>query len=71
MEAIQLIRGVETIQLSVSAKQMQTKPNHENHYEINFLAYLKLWDHSKILDLDFLILPLSTRAHQSFKTPHS
>ena len=26
-----------------------------NHSKINLLAYLKVWDHSKIVDLAFLI----------------
>ena len=39
--------------------------------KINFLAYLKPWDHSKIVDLELLIWPVSLRAHQTSKTPHS
>ena len=39
--------------------------------KINFLAYLKVWDHSKIQDLIFLIWMVSTRASESSKTPHS
>ena len=36
-----------------------------------FLAYLKVWDHSKIVDLIFLIWMVSTRASETSKTPHS
>ena len=49
--------------------KMQIK--HINHYKNNFLAYLKVWDHSKIQDLIFLIWMVSTRASESSKTPHS
>ena len=39
--------------------------------KISLFAYLKLQDHSKIVDLTFLIRMVSTRAHQTPKTPHS
>ena len=43
-----------------------------NHKQINYLfAYLKVWDHSKIIDLEFLILVVSRRASETSKTPHS
>ena len=43
------------------------------HYFLKkyFLAYLKPWDHSKIVNLELLIRPVSLRAHQTSKTPHS
>ena len=33
----------------------KNKQKHVNYYKINFLAYLKVWDHSNIVDLVFLI----------------
>ena len=54
-------------------KQMQktiSKKNHVNHYKINFLAYLKVWDHSQIVDLILLIWVVSTRAPETHWAPH-
>ena len=36
-----------------------------------FLELRRLWDHSQIVDLIFLIWMVSTRASESSKTPHS
>ena len=36
-----------------------------------FLELWRLWDHSQIVDLIFLIWMVSTRASESSKTPHS
>ena len=36
-----------------------------------FLELRRLWDHSQIVDLIFLIRMVSTRASESSKTPHS
>ena len=36
-----------------------------------FLELRRLWDHSQIVDLIFLIKMVSTRAHETSKTPHS
>ena len=36
-----------------------------------FLELRRLWDHSQIVDLIFLIRMVSTRAHETSKTPHS
>ena len=36
-----------------------------------FLELRRLWDHSQIVDLIFLIRTVSTRAHETSKTPHS
>ena len=35
--------------------------------QINFLAYLKPWDHSKIVNLELLIWLVPLRPHESFK----
>ena len=35
------------------------------------LCFLKPWDHSKVVDLELLIRPVSLRAHETSKTPHS
>ena len=36
-----------------------------------FYELRRLWDHSQIVDLIFLIRMVSTRAHEPSKTPHS
>ena len=121
VETVKIIRGMESIKLTVSTKKsknywqrlvlsppdnpsdhveaVSASPDHSQpilHYMvftyskhvqnkckrkmqkkkckslINYcIAYLKLWDRSKISDLEFLIWVVSPRAHQFSKTPHS
>ena len=40
----------------------ENKENHANHQKFNSLAYLKVWDHSKVVDLVFLILTKTNRS---------
>ena len=55
------------------SKKKQKRILKKNIYiitKINFLAYLKVWDHSQIVDLIFLIWVVSTRAPETHWAPH-